>query len=127
MEQKYIISNLVYYKDKVNKILGVNTPVYNIGSYLYHISEKYNWNNEVLDKNITPIPLTAAILEKNGWENKNDIYWKHYPYFDLVIYIKERELHIASVKDAIYLREVKYVHQLQQGLFGLNLDSNINI
>lgn len=77
--------------------------------------------------NIVPIPLTPEILDKNGWEHKNDTYWKHYPYFDLVIYIKERGLHIASVKDAIYLREVKYVHQLQQGLFGLNLDSNINI
>nr|DAG87732.1 MAG TPA: hypothetical protein [Crassvirales sp.] len=127
MEQKYIIGNLVYYKDKVNRILGVNTPVYNIGSYLYHISEKYNWNNEVLDKNITPIPLTAAILEKNGWEHKEELYWKKYPYFDLTIDTSSNELSIASIKDSIYLRHVEFVHQLQQGLFGLNLNSNINI
>lgn len=127
MEQKYIIGNLVYYKDKVNRILGVNTPVYNIGSYLYHISEKYNWNNEVLDKNITPIPLTAAILEKNGWEHKEELYWKKYPYFDLTIDTSSNELSIVSIKDSIYLRHVEFVHQLQQGLFGLNLNSNINI
>lgn len=127
MEQKYIIGNLVYYKDKVNRILGINTPVYNIGSYLYHISEKYNWNNEVLDKNITPIPLTAAILEKNGWEHKEELYWKKYPYFDLTIDTSSNELSIASIKDSIYLRHVEFVHQLQQGLFGLNLNSNINI
>ena len=127
MEQKYIIGNLVNYKDKVNRILGVNTPVYNIGSYLYHISEKYNWNNEVLDKNITPIPLTAAILEKNGWEHKEELYWKKYPYFDLTIDTSSNELSIASIKDSIYLRHVEFVHQLQQGLFGLNLNSNINI
>lgn len=76
---------------------------------------------------IKPVLLTPEILDKNKWEHKNDVYWKHYPYFDLVIYIEERKLHIASVKDIIYLREVKYIHQLQQCLAGLNLDSNINI
>ena len=77
--------------------------------------------------NIVPIPLTPEILDKNGWEHKDDVYWKHYSYFDLVIYTKERELYITNIKDSIYLREVKYVHQLQQCLSGLNLDSNINI
>ena len=119
---KYIPGDLVHIPK-----FGNNYTIMSSGKYYYEALDA-NYNDIVIENtDIVPIPLTPEILDKNGWEHKDDICWKHYPYFDLIIYIKERGLHIASVKDAIYLREVKYVHQLQQGLFGLNLDSNINI
>ena len=119
---KYIPGDLVHIPK-----FGNNYTIMSSGKYYYEALDA-NYNDIVIENtDIVPIPLTPEILEKNGWEHKDDIYWKHYPYFDLVIYIKERGLHIASVKDAIYLREVKYVHQLQQCLFGLNLDANVNI
>lgn len=119
---KYIPGDLVYIPK-----FGNNYTIMSSGKYYYEALDA-NYNDIVIEcTDIVPIPLTPEILDKNGWKHKDDVYWKHYSYFDLVIYTKERELYITNIKDSIYLREVKYVHQLQQCLSGLNLDSNINI
>lgn len=119
---KYIPGDLVYIPK-----FGNNYTIMSSGKYYYEALDA-NYNDIVIEcTDIVPIPLTPEILDKNGWKHKDDVHWKHYSYFDLVIYTKERELYITNIKDSIYLREVKYVHQLQQCLSGLNLDSNINI
>lgn len=119
---KYIPGDLIYIPK-----FGNNYTIMSSGKYYYEALDA-NYNDIVIEcTDIVPIPLTPEILDKNGWKHKDDVYWKHYSYFDLVIYTKERELYITNIKDSIYLREVKYVHQLQQCLSGLNLDSNINI
>lgn len=119
---KYIPGDLIYIPK-----FGNNYTIISCGTYPYEARDE-NDNDAIIEEDdIVPIPLTPEILDNNRWKHKDDVYWKHYPYFDLVIYTKERELYITNIKDSIYLREVKYVHQLQQCLSGLNLDSNINI
>ena len=72
-----------------------------------------------------PIPLTLSILEKNGWEHKDDIYFKDYPQRKLVIY--DDKAYIINESCSLFLCKVEFVHQLQHLLFGLGLNSEMEV
>lgn len=91
-------------------------------------------------KDIVPIPLTPEILEKNGWKkevmsrgvkNSHWVYTKpdieEYGYFP--IYIEKgirKEFDVYPFTDNNVCKQIayiKYVHQLQNLLFGLGLNS----
>lgn len=72
---------------------------------------------------IESIPLTTAILEKNGWEHKDDVYFKDYPQRKLVIY--DDKAYIINESCSLFLCKVEFVHQLQHLLFGLGLNSEM--
>lgn len=72
---------------------------------------------------IEGIPLTTAILEKNGWEHKDDVYFKDYPQRKLVIY--DDKAYIINESCSLFLCKVEFVHQLQHLLFGLGLNSEM--
>lgn len=93
---------------------------------------------------VTPIPLTPEILEKNGWEkvvmnrgvkNSHWVYTKpdieEYGYFPIYI-----EKGIGDEFDVYpftgnhvctQIAYIKYVHQLQHLLFGLGLNSEMEV
>lgn len=71
------------------------------------------------------IPLTTAILEKNGWEHKDDVYFKDYPQRKLVIY--DDKAYIINESCSLFLCKVEFVHQLQHLLFGLGLNSEMEV
>lgn len=73
----------------------------------------------------SPIPLTAEILDKNGWEHKDDVYFKEYPKRKLVV--MGGEASIINESCSLFLCKVEFVHQLQHLLLGLGLDSNLKI
>ena len=74
---------------------------------------------------IESIPLTTAILEKNGWEHKDDVYFKDYPQRKLVIY--DDKAYIINESCSLFLCKVEFVHQLQHLLFGLGLNSEMEV
>ena len=74
---------------------------------------------------IEGIPLTIAILEKNGWEHKDDVYFKDYPQRKLVIY--DDKAYIINESCSLFLCKVEFVHQLQHLLFGLNINSEMEV
>ena len=74
---------------------------------------------------IEGIPLTTAILEKNGWEHKDDVYFKNYPQRKLVIY--DDKAYIINESCSLFLCKVEFVHQLQHLLFGLGLNSEMEV
>lgn len=95
-------------------------------------------------KDIVPIPLTPEILEKNGWKkevmsrgvkNSHWVYTKpdieEYGYFP--IYIEKgigKEFDVYPFTDNNVCKQIayiKYVHQLQNLLFGLGLKSDMYI
>lgn len=95
-------------------------------------------------KDIVPIPLAPAILEKNGWnkevmsrevKNSHWVYTKpdieEYGYFP--IYIEKgigKEFDVYPFTDNNVCKQIayiKYVHQLQHILFGLGLDSEMEL
>lgn len=94
--------------------------------------------------NIVPIPLTPEILEKNGWKKeamsrgvrgRHLVYTKpdieEYGYFP--IYIEKGigdEFDVYPFTDNNVCKPIayiKYVHQLQHHLFGLGLNSEMEV
>ena len=95
-------------------------------------------------KDIVPIPLTPAILEKNGWQkkvmsrgvkNSHCVYTKpdieEYGYFP--IYIEKgiwKEFDVYPFTDNHVCKQIafiKYIHELQHILFGLGLKSEMEV
>ena len=95
-------------------------------------------------KDIVPIPLTPELLEKNGWKkevmsrgvkNSHWVYTKpdieEYGYFP--IYIEKGigdEFDVYPFTDNNVCKQIayiKYVHQLQHLLFGLGINSEIEV
>lgn len=95
-------------------------------------------------KDIAPIPLTPEILEKNGWKkevmsrgvkNSHWVYTKPdievYGYFPIYIEKgigKEFDVYpFTSNHVCTQIAYIKYVHQLQHILFGLNINYEMEV
>lgn len=82
-------------------------------------------------KDIAPIPITPEILEKNGW--KNDGYdWYRLPTKRAYLYITKDittlgEFLVCVGLDRHNLASINFVHQLQHLLFGLNINSEMEV
>lgn len=141
MAQKYIVGDLVrytsLYKEPVAEIYEVHETSYLI---------RYMNGNfaKVTNEEIKPIPLTPEILEKNGWKkeamsrgvrDRHLVYTKpdieEYGYFP--IYIEKGigdEFDVYPFTDNNVCKPIayiKYVHQLQHLLFGLWLNSEMEV
>lgn len=133
-------SALQFAKDKIFKVISslsgsfVKVVMLNDSSTTYSIS-----NNAV-----RPIPLTPEILEKNGWKkevmsrgvsNKHFVYTKsdveEYGYFPIYIEKgigKEFDVYpFTDNHDCKQIAYIKYVHQLQHLLFGLNINHEMEV
>ena len=139
MAQKYIEGDVVMYG---NNIMIIKEPKEE-GHY------DLLWNNWIIYsyiniEEIKPIPLTPEILEKNGWKkevmsrgtkNSHWVYTKpdieEYGYFP--IYIEKgigKEFDVYPFTDNNVCKQIayiKYVHQLQNLLFGLGLNSEMEV
>lgn len=80
---------------------------------------------------VKPIPLTPSILEKNGWKNDGyDLY--KLPTKRAYLYITKDtkvndEFLVCVGLDMHNLASVSFVHQLQHLLFGLGLNSEMEV
>ena len=87
----------------------------------------YYGSSYVYSKDIIPIHLTPEILEKNGWEKPDgfDSYW-----LNKIGLLQEGDTWhsaLGSTKNAITLGNILYVHQLQHLLFGLRINSKMEV
>ena len=76
---------------------------------------------------LSGVPLTPAILEKNGWKKPDgfDSYW-----LGNIGLLQGGEVWqsvVGNTKIAIILGDIQYVHQLQHLLFGLGLNSEMEV
>lgn len=76
-------------------------------------------------EDMKPIPLTPEILQKNGWEHKDDVYFKDYPQRKFVII--DGEAYIINESCSLFLCKVEFVHQLQHLLFGLGINHEMEV
>ena len=128
MKQEYIKGDIVMYDNKIHTImdtLGVNN--YEL-SYIEH---------PVHQLELSGVPLTPEIIEKNGWKiedvNPNDlsnIVSKGIMYRA----IKEKEILFFHKGASVFTCplnwrkiEIRFVHQLQHLLFGLGLNSEMEV
>lgn len=135
MKLKYIIGDIVMYKDRIHTIIDT------LGLNNYELSYV---KNPVNQSELSGIPLTLKIIEKNGWkkevmsrgtQNRHWIYTKpdikEYGYFP--IYIEKGigdEFNVypfTDNHDCKQIAYIKYVHQLQHLLFGLDINNEMEV
>lgn len=132
MKPKYIVGDLVKVsiddKEQVVQIIGY-APAYE--SYLLaneYINETRGCVS-VVEKKIKQIRLTLRILQKNEWsENRyTDMFYKAIGegrYLNLRI---EGKAWTVGLAHQDLLKNIKYVHELQHLLFGLGLNSEMEV
>ena len=125
MEQKYIVGDIVMYDSRVHTImdtLGVNN--YEL-SYISH---------PVHQLELSGVPITPEILDNNKWKrlkSKRYTWWK--ARFDGVYYFVKPNKDYPSVWELCRgntrrrFEKIRYVHQLQHFLFGLGLNSEMEV
>lgn len=123
MVQKYIIGDIVMYKNRIHTIidtLGLNN--YEL-SYVRH---------SVNQAELSGVPLTPEILQKNGWKPTKEslghsFKYKKYPRFALWSINDKWNFTIDGVMVCNTLSCLCYVHELQHLLFGLGLNSDMEV
>lgn len=123
MEQEYIKGDIVMYDNKIHTImdtLGVNN--YEL-SYVEH---------PVHQLELSGVPVTPEILEKNGWEKDEEASFKTQLYYRkksiskfIVIIVRKDTLRIVYNSECLNI--IQYIHELQHLLFGLNLNHEIEV
>lgn len=127
MEQKYIVGDIFMVDNQPRKVtwIGASFPRVEIDGV------------DVACKNsdLKPIPLTPEIIEKNGWEFTGgqvdedgftwDIYSNRGVLPDLYYYPDGKFSVFMYGKEV--LPDIKYIHQLQHILFGLNINYEMEV
>ena len=127
MEQKFIIGDIVMYD---NKIMVVKEPRDGSHFDLSCPKEGLVYCFVGVDE-IKPVRITPKILEKNGW--KNDGYdWYRLPTKRAYLYATKDittldEFLVCVGLDRHNLNSISFVHQLQHLLFGLGLNSEMEV
>ena len=122
MEQEYIKGDIVMYDNKIHTImdtLGVNN--YEL-SYIEH---------PVHQLELSGVPLTPEILKKNEWRKTKESF-KTQSYYKKnfgvnVMTIITINGYFRVVYNITHIRYIQYVHELQHLLFGLGLNSEMEV
>ena len=131
MKQEYIKGDIVMYDNKIHTImdtLGVNN--YEL-SYIEH---------PVHQLELLGVPIIPEILEKNGWKflkhhernSYDDVSWDSYhkpaeTNISLIFYQEEEAFFPFLYAQEISEKPIRYIHQLQHLLFGLGLNSEMEV
>lgn len=122
MEQEYIKGDIVMYDNRIHTIIDkLELNNYEL-SYIEH---------PVHQLELSGVPITPEILEKNGW--KDDGYdWYRLPTKRAYLYITKDittlgEFLVCVGLDRHNLASINFVHQLQHLLFGLNINSEMEV
>lgn len=120
---EYIPGDLVSYNGNI-------ITIENSDGYYATYYDEDEFLQEVNVNAIESIPLTPAILEKNGW--KRDGKWYYLPTQRAYLYITQDtgqpdEFLICAGECKHNLTSVSFVHQLQHFLFGLNINSDMEV
>lgn len=127
MAQKYIEGDVVMYDNKIMVVKELRD-----GSHFDLSCPKEGLVYCFVDiENIKPVRFTPEILEKNGW--KDDGYdWYRLPTKRAYLYITKDittlgEFLVCVGLDRHNLASINFVHQLQHLLFGLGINSEIEV
>lgn len=122
MEQEYIKGDIVMYDNKIHTImdtLGVNN--YEL-SYIEH---------PVNQLELSGVPITPEILKKNEWRKtkesfKTQSYYKRNFGVNVMTIITING-YFRVVYNITHIRYIQYIHELQHLLFGLGLNSEMEV
>lgn len=123
--KELIIGDLVLYFGKVFSILKVDPETE------LSIIEDARHFEEANINDLSPIPLTPNILEKNGWKKSkiNDCAYFYYKYGVFLTYTsKDGKFWFDDFDYSSGICvELPYIHSLQHLLFGLGLNSEMKV
>lgn len=120
---EYIPGDLVSYNGNI-------ITIENSDGYYATYYDEDEFLQEINVNAIEGIPLTPAILEKNGW--KRDGKWYCLSTKRAYLYTTQDagqpdEFLICAGECKHNLTSVRFVHQLQHFLFGLNINSDLEV
>ena len=129
MMPKYIEDDIVKYNDK---IMVIKEP--RDGSHFDLFCPQEGSVYCLVDvEEIKPIPITSEILEKNRWKKKMYCDWCHYlPIEGNILYLSkgigiDGAFSVGVGQGMSYIASISFVHQLQHLLFGLGLNSEMEV
>ena len=129
MVPKYIEDDIVKYNDK---IMVIKEP--RDGSHFDLFCPQEGSVYCLVDvEEIKPIPITSEILEKNRWKKKMYCDWCHYlPIEGNILYLSkgigiDGAFSVDVGQGMSHIACISFVHQLQHLLFGLGLNSEMEV
>lgn len=121
---KYIPGDIVTIETKLTKPRVVKVSNVDVDSVIYC----EGWGEVCFYDEIKPIPLTSNILEKNGWKLRHGFYWS--PNGEgLVVGLSSHPDYVweASIGEYLLCGNINSVSDLQHLLFGLGLNSEMEV
>lgn len=132
---KYIPGDIVYNHKK--EIIRITSSYLKGTKLFYYRDGDYGC---IREEAIKPIPLIPEILEKNGWKlhkhhernSYDDVSWSSYhkpaeTNISLIFYQEEKAFFPFLYAQEISETPIRYIHQLQHLLFGLELNSEMEV
>ena len=89
-------------------------------------SSKDDWIQTYNDE-VSPIPLTTEILEKNGWKSINGKYALKIKNANYVVLEFTEDGIYAYINEKTMLFTIKYIHELQHLLFGFGINHEMDV
>lgn len=128
MAQKYIIGDLIKYKVGGLEFIAEITNTSKYGYCFKGVSDDIS--GTLCKEFAKDIPLTPENLEKNGW--KKDGKWYKLPTKRAYLYITKDikifgEFLVCVGIDKHNLASVSFVHELQHLLYGLKINSEMEV
>lgn len=126
MKQEFIIGDIVMYKNRIHTIIDI------LASNGYELSYV---RHPVSPVRLSGVPLTPEILEKNGWEfvvgqvDEDGFTWDIYSNRGVLpdlYYYPDGKFSVFMYRKEV-LPDIKYIHQLQHFLYGLGLNSEMEV
>lgn len=120
---EYIPGDLVIYasliKEPIAEICEVHEASYTV--------KFMHGNFAATSKEIKPITLTPEILEKNGWRSINGKYALKIKNANYVVLEFTKDGIYTYINENTMLFTIKYIHELQHFLFGLNINHEMEV
>ena len=115
------LGDCVSYKGKVAKIHSIDSPCIYVD-----VDDEIRGTLED-DGDISPMPLTSEILEKNGWRERKHSEYTAYEngWYELFRVGQEGSWAFCHYDD--FLTSIEYIHQLQHILWALGIDDDLKI
>jgi hypothetical protein len=118
MKQEFIIGDIVMYKNRIHTIIDI------LASNGYELSYV---RHPVSPVRLSGVPLTPEILEKNGWKKNKDGYFNDSYHIRLCESSTNYVAYKVVNNSIVWLRAVENVSDLQHLLFGLGLNSEMEV
>lgn len=118
MEQEYIKGDIVMYDNRIHTIMDtLELNNYELSYIRYQVNQL----------ELSGVPITPEILEKNGWKSINGKYALKIKNANYVVLEFTEDGIYTYINEKTMLFTIKYIHELQHLLFGLGIKHEMEV